>query len=298
MTPRARPYLLLCTALFCAAAQAQSPTVAIDLGGLDAAAYRRLEAVDLESRAVLRLVQEGFAVVSPSARPELTIRISATDTEIRLEVGSGPSARSRTVPIGDEARRELHFEVAQKVVDLAREAGPAPLAPSPPPVAAHPPPAAWVSGGMVVRGGQVDPLVQIEVRLPFSERLGVDLAIGMVGSGGTGIAVLEPQLLAGIGYRVSLGKQLFLGASLRAGAALHVYSLDDPTAVDLSGSRIDFLCSAPLSLLWNPNGGLLLGLQLAPGLLSRTREHTRGGLPIWHRDAFRLEISGSAGWHF
>ena len=59
-------------------AAAQRATVALDLSGLDGAAYRRLDAAVLESRAVIRLVQEGFAVVGPGGQPDLTIRLLAT----------------------------------------------------------------------------------------------------------------------------------------------------------------------------------------------------------------------------
>ncbi len=58
---------------------------------------RRLDAVQLESRAVLRLVQEGFAVVGPTAQPDLTIRLSTSATALILETSLG--GRRRVVPL-------------------------------------------------------------------------------------------------------------------------------------------------------------------------------------------------------
>lgn len=298
----------LTCSLFCAEAAAQRPTVALDLSGLDAAAYRRLDAVMLESRAVLRLVQEGFAVVSPTARPELTIRLSTTANSLRMET---PVA-ARTVRLDNEQNRELHFEVAQKIVELARESlrdradGGVPDAGlvdagSPPPHAAPPPELkaeASLGGGALIRGGGVDPRAQLDVRLPLGQRLTLDVLIALSVSNGPGISVLEPELLAGVGYRISLGERWRLELRALAGASLHVYSLDDPTAVDLAGSRGDFLMALPLTLGWNPVGRLQLGLHVTPGLSSRAREHRRGGVSLWRRDALRLGLGATVGWQF
>lgn len=302
--------------LFCSEAAAQRPTVALDLRGLDSAAYRRLDAVALESRSVLRLVQEGFAVVGPDASPDLTIRLTVTSSTLRIET---PVAR-RSVTLGDEPARELHFEIAQKIVELARDsfraradrgvpdAGVAVVAPSAPvPDAAllpAPEPArslkteASLGGGGLIRSLGVDPRAQLDVRLPLGEHLAIDLLIAISTSSGPGISVLEPELLAGVGYRIYLSERWSLEPRVLAGASLHVYSLDDLTAVDLAGSRGDFLMAFPFTLGWNPIGQLSLGLHVAPGFSTRTREHFRRGISIWRRDAFRLGFGATAGWRF
>ena len=55
-----------------------SPSVGIDMTRLDAATYRRLDALTLERRLVVRLVQEGLAVVAPSQHPSLVVVLHAT----------------------------------------------------------------------------------------------------------------------------------------------------------------------------------------------------------------------------
>ena len=291
-------------------------SVALDLGGLDGAAYRRLDAVQLESRAVLRLVQEGFAVVGPTAQPDLTIRLSTSATALILETSLG--GRRRVVPLSDEGMRELHFEVSQKIVELAREALQARVDAGVPsdagwPVAAVIIPDAGVpadpqaapgaelsvGGGALYRGGaSVDPFAQLDVRLPLSARLGVELRVGLTSSRGAGISILEPELLAGLGYRFELSERWTLEPRLLAGALLHVYSLDDPTAIDLAGGRLDFLMTLALSLVWRPAADLLVGLQVAPGFSSRTREHFRQGVSLWRREALRLGLGLTLGWRF
>ena len=314
-----RRLVLLGAVVACGKAFGQPPTVAIDLTALDAPAYRRLDAVGLESRAVLRLVQEGFAVVTPGAKPELTIRIFSSANALVLEA----SGARKIVPIGTEPIRELHLEVAQKIVDLAREllrnrpdAGEVPIVdagvalPEPiliaavdagieliPPAARRPVEAA-VSGGVVIRGAAVDPIVQLDFRLPLGESLAIDFLAAMTGSSGLGISVLEPELLGGVGYRFSLTERWAIEVRLLVGAALHVYSLDDRTAVDLAGNRADFLASVPVSVFWNPVSDLVVALKAAPGVLSRTREHIRAGKVLWRREAFRVEAAVTVGWRF
>lgn len=291
---------------------AQRPTVALDLSGLDAEAYRRLDAVTLESRSILRLVQEGFAVVGPDAHPDLIIRLSATPSTLRLE----SSVAARTVRLGNEPIREVHFEISQKIVELVREsfrgridagvpdaglptasptlpdAGPAPA------VARAVKTEASLGGGGLVRGPQIDPRAQLDVRLPLGEHLAINLLIAISTSSGPGLSVLEPELLAGVGYRFFLSERWSLEPRVLAGASLHVYSLDNPAEVDLAGSRGDFLMAFPLTVGWNPIGQLHLGLHVAPGFSTRTREHLRRGTSIWRRDALRFGFGATAGWRF
>ncbi len=299
--------------VFSASAWAQRGTVALDLRGLDAAAYQRLDAVQLESRAVLRLVQEGFAVVSPGSQPELIVRVSLTASALVLQTTAGGY---RSVPLGD-ALRELHFEAAQKIVDLAREglagrrdagqtvdagavavgipdAGLAP--PAAPDV--HQKAELAVGAGALFRGGDLDPRVALDVRLPLTPHVGVDLSVALTTSRGVGISILEPELQVGVGYRFTFNPQWSIEPRLLVGALLHVYSVEDPSAVDLAGSRLDFLLMLPVTLVWNPIGNLFVAAHVSPGFSSRTREHLRQGKSLWRREALRLGFGGSVGWRF
>ncbi len=101
-----------------------------------------------------------------------------------------------------------------------------------------------------------------------------------------------------MGYRFFLSERWSLEPRLLVGASLHVYSLDDPTNIDLAGSRGDFLMSLPVTLGWNPVSHLTLGLHVAPGFSTRTREHFEGATSIWRREALRFGIGLTAGWRF
>src|SRR5262249_25290824 len=71
----------------CAASAHEDFTVALDFSSIDEQTYRSLDVLSLERELVVRLVQEGFAVVAASARPRpsLVLRYLATPPGLRLE---------------------------------------------------------------------------------------------------------------------------------------------------------------------------------------------------------------------
>src|SRR5689334_20154804 len=77
-------------------------TVALELGGLDSETYDQLDGLALEKRVVLRLVQEGFAAVSPKAQPTILISLVKTAEGLVLEADSNGQHRSRPIPRGNE----------------------------------------------------------------------------------------------------------------------------------------------------------------------------------------------------
>src|SRR5262245_50425020 len=103
------------------AADPPPTTVAVDVAALDEEAYRQINALALEQQVLLRLAQEGFAVVVQSASPQILIRLQVLPDRIVVVDVADPARRSRVVMTGGEPVRELtHLEVAQKIVELAR----------------------------------------------------------------------------------------------------------------------------------------------------------------------------------
>src|SRR5207248_368701 len=97
---------------------------------------------------------------------------------------------------------------------------------------------------------------------------------------------------------IHLGKSASARIGALAGAVLHHYSIRDPSATDLTGSRVDFLVSLPLTVRFKPWKNLVLDLRGGPGMSSRGRTHLLAGQRIYTRSAFRLEVGGGVGWSF
>lgn len=95
-------------------------TVAVDLTRLDTKAFDAIDGARLERELVVRLVQDGFAVVAPTESPVVIVVVTAEPASLRLDA-VGPGGRAeRQVPRAGVAPAELHLEVAQKASDLAR----------------------------------------------------------------------------------------------------------------------------------------------------------------------------------
>src|SRR5262245_7257380 len=67
------------------AAQEAPLTVAVDVSSLDARSFRELDALALEKAVMVRLVQDGFAVVSPSADPQVSVRVRKQGAHLLVE---------------------------------------------------------------------------------------------------------------------------------------------------------------------------------------------------------------------
>jgi hypothetical protein len=97
-------------------------SIAVDLSALAPSTFAEIDGSRLEKEVVVRLVQDGFAVVAPSEHPTITIRLVTSDDGLLLETrGPAPPLR-RPVPRSDDDPAEVRLEVAQKASDLAREA--------------------------------------------------------------------------------------------------------------------------------------------------------------------------------
>ncbi len=292
--------LLLLLALPGSAEAAGLTTVALDLRGLNEAIWWRIDGVTLESRAVTRLLQEGFSVVPPDAPADVRIRAQVQKEVLILESIQSPVAGRRTVQLRGPSS-ELHLEVAQKIVDLARASSRAAVVVPVEPIVAkpvEPPPAAapvenaarWgvgVVASTLLRPGGVDGLALLEV----TQRSGGTLLAATAGGGsmnGRDIQVFEAQLQLGAGLVFPVGARWELGAGLNVGALLHRFAVTG-ASVQPDGVRVDFLATVPLVLQLRVVGPLTVGLRVAPGFSSRGRQHLDGEVELWQRGAFRLE---------
>jgi hypothetical protein len=294
-----------------AAADTARPTVAVDFAALDEAAYKRLDALALEERVVLRLAQEGFAVVARPAVPEILIRLRVLADRVVIEDAAAPAARHREVKTTDEPVRELaHLEIAQKIVELAR----ASRASLPPPAAAPPAPALGqaapapphepsaielaAGGGGLLRPGGTDVQLFTDERIGPARGLGFRMATLFTSASGGGVSVLEVELQAGAGYRLPVTHWLDVEGALLLGGFVHSYTVEGAAAVaSATGTRLDPLGSLPLLLTaWSPHRSFGLELRIAPGLTMRTREHTLEGQTLWRRGALRVEAGAAVVW--
>ena len=93
-------------------------TVGIDLSRLDREAFDELDGVELEERLLVRLVQDGFAVVAVTEKPDTIIFVRQEDDRTLLEVRGPAYAESREVADTGQDREALHHELAQKASAL------------------------------------------------------------------------------------------------------------------------------------------------------------------------------------
>src|SRR5262245_53391034 len=96
-----------------------APSVAVDLSRLDSQAA---DAAALEQALVMRLLQEGFAIDPLTEEPTIVVAIAGHDHELVLTAKSAHFARSRTIDVSGASDAQLRLELAQRVVELARQA--------------------------------------------------------------------------------------------------------------------------------------------------------------------------------
>lgn len=285
MTSRQAVLLALVVSSFAIAAPT---TVALDVSTVDAAAFEALDGVALEKTATVRLVQEGFAVIAPTASPDVlvTVSVNAEPRTIVLS-GKGPGGTgTRSIPWATETQAELHLEVTQKLVELTRVVARAPVVAVVEPIV-EPAAPRWhlgAGGGVLLREGGVDGLGVATLR--WGERLRFAADFGLGGSRGAGIGVIETTLAVGIGYALQLDRW-HLEAAVVLGALLQVWSLDTST----SGVRVSPLVAVPLQVSFAVTPLVSIGLRLAPGW-SSAREHLSGDTVLWARGPLRLETVG------
>ncbi len=291
------------------------PIVALDLSGLSSMEHRQLDGVALENRVVVRLLQEGFTVAAPQGRdvqgaaaPGVVIRVSLSGGDLRLwYVDAGRQDERFVRWTRGEPLPELHWVVAQKVVELARTwrnavqaraALAIPAAPAPPAGASSPlapeaaaPATPWRLGagfGARSRDGGADPVVT-----GAWSREGVRWSLEGRAQGSWSrahsLSEQDLELLLGVSRRWPLLRRWALDAALLVGPGLHHYSSSLAGDPHPSGLQLGLVLSPELALSVRGPGALELSLRVAPGMAWPAISHTRAGETLWRRTPFRLE---------
>ncbi|WP_426747760.1 hypothetical protein VZQ01_10685 [Myxococcus faecalis] len=301
------------TALLCAlslVALTQSPVVSVsfDLRALPEQDYRRWDGVELERKVALRLIQEGFAVVSPRGPAQLRLRASRTPDGLLLEA-VGPRQRvEQRVRVGRGSIAELHLEVAQKLAEMTRAVQPEPEPePSPPEPVLQPPvevaaaPPVHASGvdlglglGTLWGGPGVAPHLLLSARWGLGD-LGLDVEAGLGVSREPALNVVEVQGGAFFSYRHAVSERLRLEPAVGAGLVVHAFRLEDTWVSEPRGTQVSPAGWARLKLGWRFTERLAAEVRVALGLL-RTVTHVREGETLWSRGGARLETGVQLSW--
>ncbi len=281
-------------------AEGQSTSVSVDVTQLDEKTYVRIDALNLENKVIVRLVQEGFAVVATSEDPYIRVAYLA-GARLRIKVQTGEVMQGRTVDIsGDLDLDALHLEVSQKTVELVRQM-PQPTgaktAPVPVEVVTNQPEplprrplVLDAMAGFVYRGDS-DPQLGLGLAYPFTSSMAVTGGIHLIPATSPAIDVFEWQAQAGLSWTVLVTNPWRLDVGISGGLLVHHFSLPND-----SGTRVNALVTIPISLARTLRHGLTLGFRLAPGFTPESREHTAGGRQLWQRSGARLEVLGHLSW--
>lgn len=301
---------LLCAFSLVVLSQAPVVSVSFDLRALPEQDYRRWDAVELERKVALRLIQEGFAVVSPRSPAQLRLRASRTPEGLWLEA-AGPRQRvEQGVRVGRGSIAELHLEIAQKLSEMTRAVQPEPEPPEPEP----PPPelvlqapvevAAAPGGrpaldlglglGTLWQGSGVAPHLLLSVRRGLGA-FGLEAETGLGVSRDVALTVFEAQGGAFFSYRSAVAERLHLEPGVGAGLVLHAFRLEDAWVSGRSGTQVSPAGWARMKLRWWFTEHLAAELRVALGLL-RPVTHVREGETLWSRGGARLETGAQLSW--
>ncbi|MGE0869247.1 MAG: hypothetical protein AB7P03_11815 [Kofleriaceae bacterium] len=276
------------------------PRVAVDFSSLDKAFYDQINALELEKQLVLRLVQEGFAVVAAAESPDILVRYQH-DERLRVVVSAGELKREIAIEVpAQDDLAEFQLQVSQKTVEIVREMP----SPEPPPRSApnlprpatisesatplditsppEPHSVAIMAGVGMLRRGAMDPQVSGAIELQRG-RLRLHGTISFVPASNDDVAITEWQVQAGGGWAIVQSQIIWLSVGASVGLLVHRYELER------AGTRVDPLVSLPVTASYQVSGPLAAWLRVAPGI-AKAREHTMGDVTLWQRDRVRFEL--------
>ncbi len=318
---RASALTLLALIVSALPVRAERLLVAVDFASLPTETAQKLDLIALEGRVVARLLQEGFAVVAPSADPDVLLGAEPAPDGIRLVARSAEGEDAAVLTFGSASRGELQLEIAQRLaalgrarisaVESARPLPPPPERPRPPPFKQvrvevpvpieRPPPEREFALSIGADGlwrAAVDPQLRLQLELRTVGAFALVATGGYTSSAAPGLEVSEWQAQAGVAWRFLQSGRVSARAGLLAGVGNHRFTFAGEGSENPEGQQLDLLASAPVELLIRAVGPVELGVRFAPGVGSRIREHRRDGRAIWRREAARLEAGGFAGLAF
>ena len=286
-----------------AVAQAPLPTIAWDATRVSPADYARLDALNLEKQAVLRLMEEGFATVWPPAPATVVVRVGVESQRVVL-TASGPAGRHEdTVPLGQASLAGLHLEIVHKAVVLARRA----LGRRPPPPPTPPPVTSESAGrgrvgwggevgvGALWRDGGVAVMPRVGAQATVGRRLTLKLQGAVAPSRGAAISVEDWEIVAGGGYRQPVARRFCFEVAALGGVLVHHYAVTGLAVTPQSGVRVGPVGRLTWSFgvrLWQH---LALELRVAPGI-SRSYPHRLLGTTLWSRGALSIDTGVAFVW--
>jgi len=289
-------------------------SVGVDFSQLPEDTFDRVDGVSLEQALVVRLVQDGFAVVSLASAPQLVVSIAASPPSLRISVTTGDASRTADVLFEGVDLPELRLETAQRVAELVRavksELKPATNAdvkveppatvaekePEEPVVEA--PPLRWavlVGAGGAYRASMLDGAVSLGAELRWPS--GPMLRIGgqAVRANEAAIDAVDALAQVGAGWSWLLGP-VDVAVSLEAGAHVHVFSVQGDASAGASGVRWDGVVSLPVEVTVGGASGLLVRLRASPFATTLARVHAVGEVEAWSRGALGVALGLHVGW--
>ncbi|MCP3138556.1 hypothetical protein [Pyxidicoccus xibeiensis] len=295
---------LLCALSLVVLTQAPVVSVSFDLRALPEQDYRRWDGVELERKVALRLIQEGFAVVSPQSPAQLRLRASRTPEGLWLEA-AGPRQRvEQGVRVGRGSIAELHLEVAQKLSEMTRAVQPEPEPPLPESVLQPPVELAAAPGrpeldlslglGTLWHRPGVEPHLLLSVRRGLGA-FGLEAEAGLGVSREAALTVFEAQGGAFFSYRLSVAERLQLEPGAGAGLVLHTFRFEDAWVSGQTGTQVSPAGWARMKLRWRFTERFAAELRVALGLL-RPVTHVSEGETLWSRGGARLETGAQLSW--
>ena len=104
----------------------QATSVSVDVTTLDDATFQRLDGTALEKQIVVRLVQDGFAVVAPTWQPAVVLTVHSLGQSVLLQAYGPAGMHKREVAAVVAGKpvpaTELRLELVQKAAELVRAA--------------------------------------------------------------------------------------------------------------------------------------------------------------------------------
>lgn len=285
---------LLCTVLLVRASDAGTvaapTTVAVDLGGIDAATFREIDGLDLERRVLVRLVEDGFATMADKAGPELTIVIRSVGPDI--VIAETTFHLRAVVAATGLTTDELHLAVAQQAAELARRARQALLLrprPSAPALAVFAGTAACYRSSAVDMHDEIGAGVRGARWFPH-------VVVGFMPASVPGLHVYEVEAQVGLGWDTALSPRWAVQIAPRIGARAHHFAGNEARLLEPSGTRFDALATLEAMLRWRPWTSISLGVELVAGATSAAYRHEINGATIWWRGAGRAQAGVTLEW--
>lgn len=265
-------------------------TVAVDLGGIDAATFRQIDGLDLEKRVLVRLVEDGFATVANKAGPELTIVIRSAGADIVIaETTIGLRA---TVAGAGLTTDELHLAVAQHAAELARSARQTLLLR---PGRAAPALVVFAGTAACYRPSAVDLHSELGTGLRV-DRWFPHVVAGFIPASVPGLHIFEIEAQFGLGWETAWSRRWTVQIASRLGMLAHHFDGDEERLLERSGTRFDVLATVGAMARWRPWRQVSFGVELVAGVTSAAYRHDIDGVTVWWRGAERAQAGVSLEW--